>query len=111
MAGMNSSFDEGGRYQGSTGPRMNEGPQEGVQLRLDPATVPGMEDYQPGDKVSATIEFTIGDPGEDGMSEATVTHVSVEPMAEGPKRTRMMNRKPSMAGTNLDRGMMDDSEA
>lgn len=108
MAGMNSSFNDDGGYQGNTGPRVNEGTKDGVELRLDPSTIQGMEDYQPGDKVSVTIEFTLGDPGEDGMSDAQVSHVEVEPMAEGPKRTRMMNKKPNMAGTNLMRDSAED---
>lgn len=102
------SFDSKGSYQGEGGPRMSMGaPVPGdVQLTLDASQVEGLNSYQAGDKVTLNIEATLGDPGEDGRTELTVTSVDVERMAPGAKMTRnMMARRPSTEGTNLDRGM------
>ena len=75
---------------------------KGVELRFDPVTVPGLKDHQPGDKVKLTIEGTLGDPGEDGVSPVMVDRIDGEAMNVAKKATRdMMGRKPSMEGTNV----------
>jgi hypothetical protein len=101
------SFNAKGNYQGEGGPRMNEGqvvPGD-VQLSLDASQVEGLNSYQAGDKVTLNVEATLGDPGEDGRTELTVTSIEVERMSPGAKMTRnMMARRPSTEGTNLDMG-------
>jgi hypothetical protein len=78
----------------------------GAVLKFDPSNVRGMEDFQSGDKVSATIDFTMGDVGEDGQVEVTLNRIVAEPMNQAKKMGRGMMgmRKPSTEGTNIKMG-------
>jgi hypothetical protein len=101
---FNGNRGQDGSYDGSTGARMNEGSVGNVELRLDPSSIKGLEDFQPGDKVTLTIEARMGEPDEEGgMTSLDVTHVEAEPMDHAFKSTRrMMGKKPNMAGTSME---------
>ena len=76
----------------------------GATLKFDPANVRGMEKYQAGDKISAQIDFTMGDIGDDGQVEVTIDRIVADPINQAKHMGRqMMGRgKPSMAGTAME---------
>ena len=81
-----------------------------TEFSIDPSTVRGMKDFQPGDTVSLKVDATVGDTGEDGKVMLTITRIEAEPMNQAKKIGRhMMGRKPDMAGTAMESGAGADS--
>jgi hypothetical protein len=76
----------------------------GATMKFDPTNVRGMEKYKSGDKVTAQVDFTMGDVGEDGQVEVTVDRIVAESInpAKSAGRDMMGGRKPSMAGTAME---------
>src|ERR1051326_1571745 len=101
---FNGNRGQDGSYDGSTGARMNEGSVGNVERRLDPSSIKGLEDSQPGDRVTLTIEARMGEPDEEGaMTSLDVTHVEAEPMDHAFKSTRrMMRSEERRVGTSME---------
>lgn len=97
---------EGGYEGGNVGMvDKGEGSVQGIDLKIDPNSIPELKDYQPGDTIDLTLKCKLSDQGdESGMVQADVLSVSAEPMSAGMKSMRMANRPPDMSGTNIKMG-------
>lgn len=91
-----NTFQEDGSYNASGGDLGELQQKPKASLTLDPKSISGLEDYRPGDRVKATVEFMWpkdGQVGEDGMIEAQVISVKPEEMESGAKAQRGMQPK------------------
>lgn len=91
MVAQGNTFNDDGSY-GVGDPDIDSmGDRPKATLSIDPASIKGLEDYRPGDRVKATVEFMWpkdGQAGEDGMIEAQVISVKPEEMEAGAKSAR-----------------------
>ena len=91
-----NTFQEDGSYNASGGDLGELQQKPKATLSLDPASIRGLEDYRPGDRIKATVEFMWpkdGQAGEGGMVEAQVLSVKPEDMEAGAKAQRGMQPK------------------
>ena len=84
-------LNEIGNYQPDSGAYDDGNKAEG-SLMLNPSTVKGLENYEPGDTVSLTIKARYNGPSEDGLSELDIITATAGEMASGPKLHRMKGK-------------------
>lgn len=92
-----NTFDDDGGYNASGGDLGELQGKPKASLTLDPASIRGLEDYRPGDRIKAMVEFMWpkdGEVGEDGMIEAQVISVKPEEMEAGAKAIRGRQGRP-----------------
>lgn len=90
MANGNTFNDDGSYGVGDQDiDSMGERPK--ASLTIDPKSIRGLEDYRPGDRVKAMVEFMWpkdGEADDQGMIEAEVISVKPEDMEPGAKAVR-----------------------
>lgn len=91
-----NTFEDDGSYNAAGGDLGGLQTKPKASLMLDPKSIRGLEDYRPGDRIKAEVEFMWpkdGEVGEDGMIEADVISVKPEDMEPGAKAKRGMEPK------------------
>lgn len=95
-------FDKEGRYMNDAGEEEMKASDK-AQLSLDPASIPGLEDFQPGDTVDLTIKARMGENKGEGLVDLEVLNVKAQPMDTGAKVLRREQK-----GYSGDMGMGED---
>lgn len=93
MTPQGNTFGDDGAYNADGGNTFdNVGQRPVATLSLDPSTIPGLQDYRPGDRVRAEVTFMWpkdAQPDAEGnMVEAEVISIKPEDMEPGAKAER-----------------------
>ena len=97
---MQPTLDNAGKYKADSGEMDDLAGAKG-SLRLDPSSVPGLEQYQEGDEVMMEVKARLGAVGEDGMADFEIVRVKPKDMDYGSKVNRSRNPQVDPTGTAL----------
>lgn len=102
---MPAQLNDSGSFSPDSGAVDDLMPKSTASLVVDPSTVDGLSDYQPGDTVNLTVKCKYTPPDKSGMSEMDVISVKAEPMDGGAKIHRQRMAQAGVGDSSMPTGM------
>lgn len=99
---MRNTFKDNGSYSPVSGEADDLAQKPQAEIRFDPASVPDLADFQPGDEAMLHIRIRIGSSGtegEEGMPSHEVIQLTADAMDQGARTERQRSKQSAGMGS------------